>query len=716
MSQTAEIAATQMDQPDSLLACLEFLTRHYGRPQSAEVLKAGLPLPAGRFLPSTFIRAAERAGFVARAAERKLADLDSSLLPAVVILAGDAACVLLETRGDTALLMLPAAGGVTEMPRADLAARHTGAVLFLRPDYRPRAAVAQDAEAGHRWFWDPLLENSWLLGQVALAAVLTNIFALAAPLFTMTVYDRVVPNQAIDTLWVLAIGISIVFAFDFIIRSLRGYFIDIAGSRADVAMASRIFDRVLGLQLSAKPASAGAFAGTLREFETVRDVFTSATMVALVDLPFILLFIVVIWLIGGPLVAVPLIAVPVVLLAGVLVQGPLAAATREGQVEAEAKSGVLFETLGGLETIKAIGADTRMRERWEGAVVRSARIGMKSRALSLFALNFAAVSQQAASAAIVVLGVLLIGEGRMTVGALIAASLINGRAVGSLAQLAQVLVRLNQARTAFRSLDRIMQLPVERPASRQFLHRPLLDGKIEFRDVTFAYPGQSGPALKGASFTIQPGERVGLIGRVGSGKSTVQKLILGLYQAQEGAVLIDGTDIRQIDPIDLRRNIGAVPQESFLFRGTLRDNITAGNRFAGDDAVLTAARLAGVDEFASRHPMGYDMPVGERGETLSGGQRQAIAVARALLGTPGILLMDEPSSSMDNASESQIKANLTAMLPGRTLVLVTHRASLLSLVDRLIVLDHGAVAADGPKQKVLEAIAAGGVAAMGAGA
>jgi ATP-binding cassette subfamily C protein LapB len=299
------------------------------------------------------------------------------------------------------------------------------------------------------------------------------------------------------------------------------------------------------------------------------------------------------------------------------------------------------------------------------------------------------------------------------VGALIAAVILNGRAVGALAQVAQILVRMHQARTSLRALDKVMKLPVERPAGRNFLHRPRIEGRIEFKGVTFSYPRQPVTALNDVSFKIEPGERVGLIGRVGSGKSTVHKLILNLYQPGEGGVLIDGTDLRQIDPVDLRRNIGSVPQETFLFGGSVRENLTMGAPFANDEAVLRAAQIAGVDEFVSLHPMGYDLEVGERGENLSGGQRQAIAVARSLLGDPPVFLLDEPTSSMDNAAENRLKQNLMSACAGKTLLLVTHRASLLSMVDRLIVLDHGKVVADGPKAAVLEALAKGKIALLG---
>jgi len=700
---------------DPLLACLEFLTQFYQTPQSAAVLRAGLPLGDGNITPSLFVRAAARAGLVGRVVRRPLKNISKLELPVVAMLDGDQACVVVDghankgKKPDIVSVMMPeAGGGVQDIALADLVDRFAGYVIYARPEYHfDVSSESVGDERPRRWFWGVMARNWAVYGHVALAAVFVNLFALATPLFIMTVYDRVVPNNAIDTLLVLAIGVSLVYLFEFAVKSLRGYYIDVAGKRADVALASNIFDHVLDIQMASRPASAGGFANTLREFETVRDFFASATLATLVDLPFILLFITAIWTIGGSIAMVPAIAVPVVITVGLLIQIPLNRLVRAGFGQAEAKHGVLFETIGGLETIKSLGADARMRQMWEVSVGQSARSGAKAKYLSLMAMNFSATVQQFASVGIVIFGVFLIASGDLTIGALIACVILNGRAVGSLSQVAQLLVRWHQARISLHALDAIMKMPVERPRDRHFLHRPKLDGKIQFKGVTFSYPDQVTPALEGVSFTIEPGERVGLIGRVGSGKSTVQKLILGLYEPQQGTVLVDGTELRQIDPVDLRRGIGAVPQDVFLFRGTVRENITVGAPHANDQQVLDAARIAGVDDFVSGHPMGYDLPVGERGEGLSGGQRQAIALARALVGDPAFMLLDEPTNSMDNAAEAALKDKLGDVLEGRTLILVTHRTSLLSLVDRLMVIDKGKVVANGPTQAVLDAVGDG---------
>ena len=540
-----------------------------------------------------------------------------------------------------------------------------------------------------------------------LAAVLLNLFALASPLFIMNVYDRVVPNNAIETLWVLASGVLVVFGFDFLLKVLRGHFVDTAGRIADIKLASAVFAQVMGLQMAARPVSAGAFANDLREFESLRDFFTSASITALVDLPFLLLFIGVIWLIGGWLALVPAIAVPLVLAVGLLLQLPLNRSIRASLREAAQRHGILVESISGLETIKSVGAESRAQGAWERVVAASAKSAGVSRFYAALATHITSLASNLVTVCIVILGVYQIGAGELTTGALIACSILAGRAMAPLAQVAGVLNRYHQARAALDRLDTVMALPVERPADRRFLHRPRIEGALELKHVTFTYPRQNLPALADVSFRIAPGERVGLVGRVGSGKTTVEKLLLGLYAPDSGAVLVDGTELRQMDPADLRRNIGCVPQDLFLFQGTLRENIALAAPHADDEAVLRAARIAGVEEFAARHPMGYDLVVGERGEALSGGQRQAVAIARALLLEPPILVLDEPTSFMDNAAESRFKARLAAELDGRTLVLITHRISLLTLVDRLIVLDAGRVVADGPREEVVKVLAEG---------
>jgi ATP-binding cassette subfamily C protein LapB len=696
---------------DPLLDCLVFLTKHFQRPFSAESLRAGLPLVEHRLTPKLFVRAAERAHFSARIVQRKLDGISELLLPAVLLLENRQACVLLgfDRRRRHARIAQPEAGmGEQELEIKALAEQYTGNALFVRAEHRfdTRSDEIRPPQARH-WFWGTLLGSWRIYRDVLVASLLINLFALASPLFIMNVYDRVVPNQALDTLWVLAIGVAIVFFFDFLMRGLRGYFIDIAGKKSDVILSGVLFEKVLGLKMEGRPKSVGAFANHLREFDSIRDFITSATVTAIVDLPFVFLFVLVIWLVGGPLAYIPLLAIPMVAFYALAVQPALRRAVEQVFRTSTEKNATLVESLVAAETVKTLGAEGLLQRKWEQACGQMARWGVRSRLLSSSAVNVGIFLQHMATVGTVVLGVYLIGEGQLSMGGLIACVILVGRAMGPLAQVASLSTRDYQARTALQSLDRIMQLPVDRPEGKSFLHRASLGGEIEFQNVDFTYPEQQEQALRNVSFRIREGEHVAIIGRIGSGKTTIQKLVLGLYEPNEGAVRVGRTDVRQLDPADLRRQIGYVPQDVTLFYGTLRDNIRFGVPFADDASVLRAAQIAGVTEFTDRHPQGFDLQVGERGEGLSGGQKQVVAVARALLNDPPILLMDEPSNSMDNTSEQQLKQRLVQFAAEKTLILITHRASLLDLVERIIVLDSGILVADGPKAQVLQALKQG---------
>jgi len=700
---------TAYDQ-DPLLASLVELSAFLGYPHSRDALIAGLPLEEEGLSPALAVRSLERAGFVASLSRRRIDEIPTPTLPCVLLLDNKEACLLIERRASGKLVaMLPETGrGEIELDAKELSARHTGYVIFAKQAFRPEQSTESTAtERAASWFWGTI-RSAWpIYAEVVLAALMINLFALASPLFVMNVYDRVVPNQAIETLWALALGVVTVFVFDFLLRILRGYFVDTAGKAADIKLASRIFEQSLGIKMASRPGSAGAFANNLREFETLRDFFTSATLVAVIDLPFVVLFVAIVWFIGGPIALVPAIAIPAVIVVGLLVQLPLQRITRQTFKEAAQKHGLLVESINGLETIKAAGAEGQIQRRWEQFVGATATSTTKARFFASFGVNFAAFAQNLTTVGIVIFGVHRIGEGLLTVGALVACTIITGRAMAPLAQVAGILTRYHQARAAFRALTTVMEMPIERPATARFLHRPTFRGDIVFKGVNFAYPGEKIQALDDVSFKITAGERVGVIGRVGSGKTTLEKLLLGFFEPDQGTVLLDDIDLRQIDPSDLRRNIGTVLQDIMLFDGTLRDNITLGGTYADDDMVLRAADLAGVQSFAHRHPLGFDAHVGERGGQLSGGQRQAVALARAFLHDPPILLLDEPTSAMDNSAENRLKQQLGSVLSKKTLLLITHRTSLLSLVNRLIVMDGGRIVADGPKDDVLKALASG---------
>ncbi len=704
------IPPSQVDYEDPLLTCLSLVAGQLERPISREALKAGLPHASEQFTPELAIRAADRAGLTAKVMRRpQLDQILAVSLPCILLLKASNACVLTGfPDSETAEVAVAEGGGTRKLPIRELQEQYTGHAIFLRPEFKFDARAADiRLSSPRRWFWGTLAQFWPIYSHVLLASLLINAFAIASPLFIMNVYDRVVPNNAIETLWVLAIGVATVFAFEFIMRNMRTYFVDVAGKNADIIIASRLLERVMAMRLDQKPPSTGALANNLREFESLREFFTSGTIVAIVDLPFIFLFIGVIWLIAGPLAFVPLIVVPAVILVGSLLQFPLRNVIERTLRESSQKHALLVETIDGIETIKSSSAEGRIQRAWERFVGLTAESSGKARFLSGIATTFSQLAIQMTTVLVVIYGVYRIVDGEITVGALIAATILTGRSLAPLSAIAAMLTRLQQSRAALKALDTIMKVPVERSSDKSFLHRPRLSGQIQFDKVSFKYPHQETAALNQLSFSVEPGERVGILGRIGSGKSTIARLLIGLYEPAEGAVLMDGTDIRQIDPAELRRNVGYVAQDNYLFFGSVRDNIAFGAPHMDDQSILRAADLAGVTDFLRNHPHGFDLQVGERGMGLSGGQRQAITIARAMLLDPPILVLDEPTSCMDNASEAAFKARLTDILKGKTLVMITHRSSLLSLVDRLIVVDNGKVMADGKKEDVLEALKRG---------
>lgn len=698
-----------LSQDDPLLGCLILLAKILNKPHSADSLTAGLPLVDNKLTPKLFLRAAERAGLSSKMVKRPLRKISNLVLPAVLLLENSTACIVLEFKDRVASVIFPETGeGESEIPLKELKQQYSGFAIFIKPvhEFDQRSQQSEIPRTRH-WFWGTIARFWPIYSEVFLASFLVNMFALASPLFVMNVYDRVVPNHALETLWVLAIGVATVFVFDLLLRVLRAYFIDMAGKKADVILSATIFEKVMGIKMASRSNSVGSFASNMHEFESFRDFFTSATITTLLDLPFTFLFIFVIWMIGGELAYVPLTVIPLVILVSLIIHIPLGKTIRTLFSYSSQKSATLIETLTGLETIKSIGAESPIQRKWEQTIGFITKYSQRARMLSSIAVNFTTFLQHMASVSVVVFGVYKIAEGDITMGALIACTILTGRSLASMGQLAALLTRYHQAKSALSSLNMLMDLPVERPSGREFLHRPNFKGQIEFKNVSFRYPNQPMDALTNISFTIQPGEKVAFIGRIGSGKSSVEKLILGLYEPGDGEILLDGTDIRQIDPVDLRRNIGYAQQDVVLFFGSVRDNIVMGAPFASDEAVVAAAEIAGVTEFVNRHPSGFDLPVGERGEGLSGGQRQSVALARALVLEPSVLILDEPTNAMDNSTEELFKTKLANILEDKTLLLVTHKASLLNLVDRIIVMDQGHVIADGPREQVLTALKKG---------
>ncbi len=692
---------------DHLLACLAHLTVLYGRSKSSKSLTAGIPEHEGAFQPSQFIQAAKRAHIRAELVTgRDLKSIPETVLPCVALLQDGASCLILALDKDNVKIWNPKKKQEQEIPLANFKTKATGEFLFVKPmaSFHDRTEQGHEAAGHQNWFRKTVLKNYRTYTKVLLASALINLFALASPIYIMNVYDRVIPNNAIATGWALSFGVLIIFAFDFVIRTLRGYFVDFAGRNIDVQSSQKLFDQILDIKLAHRPRSSGAYANTLREFDAIRDFLTSATLVAMVDLPFSLLFIFVIFVLAQDIGLIVLALMAVSLVVSLLIQIPLAKHVRNATRASEIKHGLLVESIYGLEGIKATNAEGKVRAQYTAHVAQSAKESQESRFYSALSVNASVFIQQISVVFIVLTGTYMIADLQLLTGALIACVMLSSRALTPVTQVANLMSRYHQAKQSFKQLNAIMALPTERPAGQDFLHRDTLDGHITFENVSFTYPETNIKVLDNINFKISPGERVGLIGRIGSGKSTIARLMVKLYEPEEGAILFDQTDGRQIDPADLRNKIAYIPQDVTLMRGTVRDNITMGYPQASEEDIIRASKAAGAHDFIGTHPHGYDLPVGERGEGLSGGQKQAIALARALLIKPNIFVCDEPTNAMDMQSESHFAKIMQEQTKDKTFILITHRMSLLPLVDRLILIEKGKIVADGPRDDVIAAL------------
>jgi ATP-binding cassette subfamily C protein LapB len=650
---------------------------------------------------------------VAKENRSDLENIPHLILPAVLLLKQGEACVLnsIDVEKQEAEIITAESGMVPIIiPIEELKEQFIGRYFLVKKQFRydERSPEVLKTRKGH-WFWSTIWESKNIYRDVLIASILINIFAIAAPMFTRLVYDKVVPNLAFETLWVLASGIFVVFLFDLLLKLMRSYFIDVAGKKSDILISSKLFSKVLGIRMEAKPASVGAFAKNLQEFESIREFFTSATIGSLIDLPFALMFLALIWLMAGNLVFVPVAGVVILVIYALLIQGPLRRTIEEGSRLASQKYANLIESLAGLETVKLFSAQSQFQFRWEEAVAHMANWNIKSRRITDSIQNTAGFVQQSTNVGMIIFGVYLIAEGELTMGGLIAATMLSGRAIGPLVQLSLLSTRYNQAKSSMTLIEQVMSMPDEQEEGKRYIHRPIIQGHIALDKVTFHYPDSPVASIRDLTLNIKPGEKVAIIGRIGSGKTTLERLIMGLYKPTEGHVRIDDTDMEQLHHVDVRRNIGCVPQDSNLFYGSVRDNITLGRPLVDDRDVMDAANRAGVTAFTQQDPAGLERQVGEGGALLSGGQRQSIAIARAFLGRPPVLLMDEPTSAMDNRSEMHIKHQLNQLLPSETLILITHKTSMLDIVDRVIVMERGSIIADGPKAQVLSDLKQGKV-------
>ena len=552
------------------------------------------------------------------------------------------------------------------------------------------------------WFFGPVLKNKKLYIQVMVASAFINVFALFSAFYIMVVYDRVIPNNAIDSLIALTVGILVIVAFDFVMKVLRGLYTDKASAMIDIEVSDNLFDRISRNEQLMNQKT-GAIAAVVKEFDSLKDFIASASFVAFVDLPFIILFLFVLYGIGGPVAAVPAVIVIVVIIAGLIIQPVIRKLTFNASQDGQSKQSVIVEVLTGMETLKTLKGINLLRERWVDSVDRQGITSAKSKFWSQLTANFSQSGQQLSQVGIVVYGVFLIADGTLTMGSLIACVILSGRTLAPLGQVSNLLGRFNQAVTAYTNFGHLMQQPVKELGRTHQVRVDSVEGAVTITNASLTYPDQKEAVIKQLNLKVAAGEKIAIVGKIGSGKTSLLRLIAGLYDPTEGSVKIDNSDVTHLHPDDLRKHIGVVMQTPMLFSGTLKENLLMGNPDATDDEVIEAAKIANVDEIASNLPDGYETVLAEGGKQLSGGQRQAICIARAFVGDPKIVILDEPSSAMDNGSEQQLLNDLKGLLVDKTLILITHRGTLLSLVDRVVVFDSGRILADGPKDEVLKA-------------
>lgn len=651
-------------------------------------------------------------GFENSLSKRPLSEIPALACPALIILKDDEAAVISEIQGSGSerRYIIRQTDGLKQIKtEAELEALYLGFCWFVKPKAESDVrSELPEYEMPKAWFWKVIWRFRPYYYQVVLATFMVNFLALVSSLYVMNVYDRVIPNRAYQTLWVLSIGVILAIGFEFMAKTIRAHLTDIAGKKADLIISAALFRRVMALRLAEKPASAGSYASNLRDFEAVREFMTSASLLVLVDLPFLLLFVSVMGLIGGKLALVPLTIIPIVILVGLAVQPYLARYINESMREASQRQGLAVEAIAGIETIKANNAASWAQQLWNRYTAKTAASSIKVKDLSNFIVNFSVAMQQLNTVFLVIVGTYLIHHpdpaNKITMGALIACVILSGRALAPLAQIAGLATRYQSAKVAFKGVQGIISRPIERDSSRNYISLQNVQGLIRFKNVDFGYARDMPPALKDINLTIRPGEKVAILGRIGSGKTTLLKLASGLYEPAVGNVTLDNVDLRQIDPSFVRNKIALLGQNARLFLGTLRENMEMArmDSFVSDQAMLHALQRFGLAELVQNHPRGLDMPLGEDGMGLSGGQKQMVALARLTLKDPSVVLLDEPTAGLDNESEIRALQVIAQWAQRRTLVIVTHRLQVLPVVERIVIIEGGQIVMDGPKNLVLE--------------
>lgn len=717
-----------------LASALTWLIRHHGQTKSQSALFAQLGLPPVLGADHA-MRVLHENGLHAATLQRSLDDVHPLMLPVVLLLSDGTACILTgidtpaprsEPTGESLLQIIQPQAGVTpgedatvHVSTTALRDAYSGYLIAARP-----ATVHQHGAQLAGWKTDP--SSHWLWGTIRkflpyyrstmLAALLSNSLMLVSGLIMAIIFDKVIPHQAFTTLWALATAGFIAVLFDLLARQLRSHLIDTAGKQCDMLISSRVFRHTLGLDMQSRPASSGAHSHYLGQIETVRDFFSSATVATFTDLPFIALFIAMTFAIGGSMGWILVAAVPTLALVTLFTQQSLRRHMSNNMAQQADLHGLMVEALEGLEDVKTSGAQGQFSRRFDEAIAASTTASVKSRRIASFTSNLCAVSQQFITLVILVWGVYLIDAGQLSPGAMIACVMFGARAIAPLSSVMSLASRYQGARSALRALDKLMSLPQERQPGHAYVTMPDQVEKLVVRGASFSYQlpesdsdagaPRTGPrVLNNIGLQFNPGQRTVILGRIGCGKSTLLRLLAGLHNPDQGTVELNGMDLRQFDPVDIREKIGFVSQEPRLFAGTLRDNILMGREPPDANRLTAVAELTGLDQWVAAHPLGWEMPVGESGKLLSGGQRQLVALARALLMQPRILLLDEPTSSLDAQSELAFVERLGHISRQTLVIMVTHRPAVLALADRIIVLQQGQVLIDGPRADVMRHLA-----------
>ncbi|GGD49051.1 ABC transporter [Malaciobacter pacificus] len=701
----------------SLLDNLYYFLKYYHKSISFNTLIEGFPVKPNEKIPNMlsiynnkplFITVAKKSGFKSKYTKKKFSDISELHLPAIIILKDSTSCILEKIDLDTKkaiIHVLDMDETKEEIDLSKIKELYTGEMFLLKKEHfeseiKPNILKAND----EHWFWGSVKKNITIYKDVIIASILINIFVLLTPFFVMNVYDRVVPNFAIETLWALAIGICVVYIFDLVTKFIRAYYIDISSKKIDIIVSSKLFDKILNIKLKHKPKSIGAFANNIKDFELIKNFFSSSTIAVLVDLPFIILFLIAIFYISGSIVVVPIIFISLILFYSLFIKGPLQKSIESSNESISYKNGILIESLNALETLKSLGSSGHLRWKWEESTADISTKSLLTKMLTTSITNINAFFVQLTTIFIVIYGVYAIGENELTLGGLIAAVILGGRAVAPIGQIASLISNYEQAKTSYNMLDNIMNIPVERESNKAAIHKEYIEGDFEFKNVSFFYD-ESKKVLDSISFNVKKGEKVAIIGKIGSGKSTIMKLLMKLYESNEGEIILDGIELSQIEPSDVRKNIAYVSQDTLLFNGTLKENILYKYPYENDEVLIKATKTAQLIDFVNAHPSGFDLYVGERGDTLSGGQKKAISLARALVGDYSVLLLDEPTDSMDITTERNLINALKEEIKNKTVLLTTHKSSMLELVDRIIVVDNGKIVLDGEKNYVINALA-----------